>query len=236
MAPDLTIRAMLVPPAQETLDRLTRLAASMADAPVACVSLLVDYRHLLSSSYGWDVRTALLLSYSLSRRVTASGRLLAVADAREHPLEADSPCVREGSVRAFVAMPLIDSKGCPVGTLLAMDSRPRAWTAAQLELLDALCVVMVSQIPIGGALGRGARAGGASLRSARLLLRKTVQRAKAPHQVHRVNAHHRAVGHQLGKDAQRGAVVGVIEGGYQHRRIRDVKVGVARRKALAVVE
>ena len=52
--------------------------------------------------------------------------------------------------------------------------------------------------------------------SGRLLLGQAVQRPEPPHQIDRVDADHRAVGEQLGQDAQRPAVVRVVERRHQH--------------------
>ena len=48
-----------------------------------------------------------------------------------------------------------------------------------------------------------------------------------------VDADDFAVGKQLGEDAERDAVVGVVEGGHQHEAVGDVEVCIAGRQALA---
>lgn len=128
------------------LDRFTQLAGRALNVPVACVSLVDADRRLRMSSYGLPAPTALLVSWSFMRQVTASGRPLVVTDGRRHPLAARNAAVRDGTVAACVAMPLVRSEGRAVGTLLVMDRKPRQWSAAQLDLLRKLSARIVRQV------------------------------------------------------------------------------------------
>ena len=61
-----------------------------------------------------------------------------------------------------------------------------------------------------------------------------MQRPQAPHQIHRVNPHHRPIGDQLADESECDPIVRIIERGHENGAIRDVEIGVARRKPLAV--
>jgi len=100
------------------------------------------------------VPAALLLSYALRTHVDASRRPLVVTDGRCDPLLAQNPAVRDGTVRACVGMPLRTADGRAVGTLLAMDRKPRRWTAAQVDLLRKLSALVVSEMELGAAVRR----------------------------------------------------------------------------------
>lgn len=139
---------------QEALDRLTNLAGEVLAVPVVCVSIVDAERRLLASSYGLSVPAALLLSYALRTHVDASRRPLVVTDGRCDPLLAQNPAVRDGTVRACVGMPLRTADGRAVGTLLAMDRKPRRWTAAQVDLLRKLSALVVSEMELGAAVRR----------------------------------------------------------------------------------
>src|SRR2546425_3162653 len=67
-----------------------------------------------------------------------------------------------------------------------------------------------------------------------LLLGYTVQGPEPPHQIHRVDSDDRPVVDQLGENAERHAVFGVVEGRHQDGAVRDVEVRVARGEALTV--
>ena len=141
-------------PMQEALDRVTYLAGQALDAPAVCVSLVDAERRLLASSYGLPVPTALLISHAFRKHIVASSRGLVVADGRRDPLVAQNPAVRDGTVRACVGMPFGTADGRTIGTLLAMDPRPRRWTAPQLDLLDKLSALIVCEVEVGAALRR----------------------------------------------------------------------------------
>jgi len=61
--------------------------------------------------------------------------------------------------------------------------------------------------------------------------------AQAPHQVHGVDADHGPTvlaAEAFREDAERDAVVGVVEGGHQHAGVGDEEIGVAGGQAQAV--
>jgi GAF domain-containing protein len=138
---------------QEALDRLTHLAGEVLDV-VVCASIVDSDQHLLASSYGLPVPAALLISYSLRLHVAASRKPLVVADGLREPLLAKSPAVRDGTVRACVGIPLRTRNGRAVGTLMAMDPKPRRWTTPQLDLLGKLSALIVDEMELSGAVRR----------------------------------------------------------------------------------
>jgi GAF domain-containing protein len=144
----------LVPSTQEALDRITYLAGESLGVEVVCASLVDVERHLVVSSYGQPAPTALLLSHAFRTRVLTSRRPLVVADGRHDPQVAHHPVVRDGTVRACVGMPLSTPDGRAVGTLLALDQRPRRWTGRQIEILAELAALIVSEIELAGAVRR----------------------------------------------------------------------------------
>jgi hypothetical protein len=144
----------LVPSTQEALDRITYVAGETLDVDVVCASLVDAQRRLVVSSYGQPAPAALLLSHAFRRHVSASRRPLVVADGRRDPLVARNPVVRDGTVRACVGVRLGTTEGRAVGTLLALDHRPRRWTTRQLVLLGELAVAIVSEVELEAAVRR----------------------------------------------------------------------------------
>lgn len=142
----------LATPMQETLDRVTLLAGQVLDAPAVCVSLVDAGRRLLASSYGLPVPTALLIAHAFHKHIVASSRVLVVADGRRDALVAQNPVVRDGTVRSCLGLPFGTADGRTIGTFLAMDPRPRQWTAPQLDLLGRLSALIVSEMEVGEAV------------------------------------------------------------------------------------
>lgn len=139
---------------QNALDRITALAGEVLGVPTVCVSMVDARQQLVASSFGLSVPAAMLLSYTFRSHVVASRRPLVVADGRLDPLLARNPAVRDGTVRACVGMPLRTADGRSVGTLMAMDRRPRRWTVPQLDLLGKLSAMIVSEVELGAAVRR----------------------------------------------------------------------------------
>jgi GAF domain-containing protein len=148
---------VLAPSTQEALDRITYLAGEALDVAAVCASLVDGEQRLLTSSYGLPLPTALLLSHTFRKHVVDSRRPLVVVDGRRDPLVANNPAVRDGTVRACVGMPLCKADGRAVGTLLAMDPKPRPWTAPQLDLLGKLSALIVSEMELGAAVRRASQ-------------------------------------------------------------------------------
>lgn len=142
---------------QDTLDRVTHLAGEVLGVSAVCVSVVDPQWRLLMSSYGVSMSTALLLSHAFRKQVVASRSPLVITDGRRDPLVARNPAVRDGTVRACVGMPLGTADGRPVGTLLAMDRKPRQWTASQLDFLGRLSALVLSEIEVEAAVRRASQ-------------------------------------------------------------------------------
>jgi len=120
---------------QEKFDRFTELAARVLGVPIVSLALVGPCHGVVTSSTGLSPALVLLLAHRFSRHVAASRRPLVIGDARAHPLGANTPAVRDGLVTAYAGVPLFDARGRTLGTLCAMDTRPRAWSREQLERL-----------------------------------------------------------------------------------------------------
>lgn len=147
----------VAPSTQFALDRITSLASEALDVPAVCTSLVDSDGRLLTSSHGLPVPTALLISHAFRSHVVASRRPLVVPDGRRDPLMERNPAVRDGTVRACLGIPLRRADGRAVGTLLAMDTRPRPWTAPQLDLLGKLSALIVGEMELGAAVRRASQ-------------------------------------------------------------------------------
>lgn len=71
---------------------------------------------------------------SFCAEVVETGCAMTVADAGAHPVYVDNPLVREGHIRAYAGVPLIDG-GVVMGTVSLFDTKARTFTASELEIL-----------------------------------------------------------------------------------------------------
>ncbi|MCE3556444.1 SpoIIE family protein phosphatase [Pseudonocardia sp. RS11V-5] len=124
------------------MDALTERVRHRLDVPVALVSLVTPDQQMFPGMAGlpepWAARRSTPLSHSFCQHVVATAAPLVVEDAREHPLVRTNLAVTELGVLAYAGMPLSDEAGNVLGSLCAIDSRPRRWTNEELALLEDL--------------------------------------------------------------------------------------------------
>jgi hypothetical protein len=141
---------LLDAPGQPALDRLARLAARILNAPVALVSLVDRDRQVFAGCIGlkhpWASRRETPLSHSICQHAVASREPLVLSDVREHPGLRDSLAVTDLDVIAYAGIPLVDDAGHVLGTLCAIDHRPRTWTSDQVEVLRDLAEAVLTEI------------------------------------------------------------------------------------------
>jgi GAF domain-containing protein len=118
--------------------------------PVSLVSLVRRDEQVFPGAAGlpepWASIRATPLSHSFCRHVVASAEPLVVTDAREHPLVRDNLAVRDLGVIAYAGMPLTDEVGNVLGSLCAIDDRPREWTDGELDILRDLADTCATEL------------------------------------------------------------------------------------------
>ena len=137
---------LLDTPPEEAFDQLSRLAARLLGAPMALVSLVDKDRQFFKSSSGPVPERQTPLSHSFCQYAVASKEPFLVEDAREHPVFKDNLAVRDLGVVSYAGIPLITPERHALGTLCVFDSKPRKWTAEQIENLRALASSVMSTI------------------------------------------------------------------------------------------
>jgi len=135
---------------EEAYDRITRAAASALDVPFALVSLVDIDRQYFKSAAGLTVDTPqereTPLERSLCQYAVASGTTLILDDARFDPVYKNHPAVADGTVVAYLGVPLIDAKGNAVGTLCVFDTKPRIWGTGHVRTLTDLAQLAVDRM------------------------------------------------------------------------------------------
>ncbi|MEA2405601.1 MAG: hypothetical protein QOE08_2248 [Thermoleophilaceae bacterium] len=143
---------LLDSPVEEAFDRLARIAAEALNAPVALVSLVDENRQFFKSCLGlpepWASKRETPLSHSFCQHTLASGEPMVIDDAREHPILKDNDAIEDLNVIAYAGIPLIDRDGFVLGTLCAIDDKPRHWTSSQVELLKDIAASVAREIEL----------------------------------------------------------------------------------------
>ena len=153
---------LLDTPPEPAFDRLTRLAARLLDVPAAFLSLVDEERDFYKAACGLPEPLATereVQGRTFCHHCIAEGtpeRPLVIDDTAAHPVYGRVPTVRTLGVAAYVGVPLVVD-GEAIGSLCAIDLRPRAWTVAEVEVLRELAASAQREIELRVALERARR-------------------------------------------------------------------------------
>jgi GAF domain-containing protein len=137
---------LLDTPPSESFDRITWLVAELLDVPIALVSLVDQARQWFKSRVGLQA-TETSREVSFCAHAVFSRQLLNVPDATRDPRFAGNPLVTgPPNIRAYVGVPIFSRDFHAIGTLCAIDTRPRAFFERHLQGLRHLARVLEEQI------------------------------------------------------------------------------------------
>lgn len=154
----LSLRVLDSPPS-ERLERLTELARSVFDVPVALVSLVDRERQwfLCNLGYGETRETDRRLSFCA--HAIHEDELLEVPDTRQDPRFRDNPLVHDDTrpIVFYIGAVLFGVRGFPVGTLCLIDHRPRRFSDPDKERLLLLARMVEEELWLHHGLERERR-------------------------------------------------------------------------------
>jgi DNA-binding transcriptional MerR regulator len=134
----------------EAFDRLTRITQALLDVPISLVSFVEPERQFLVSCLGlndpWQSAREMPISHSFCQHCVIAAAPFVVDDARLHPLVRGNPAIEELGVVAYAGVPIMSSDGSVLGTLCAIDSKPRAWKPDDISLLSDLAGAAVAEL------------------------------------------------------------------------------------------
>jgi GAF domain-containing protein len=144
--------SLLDTPAEESFDRLARLAARVVNAPVALVTAVDRDRQFFKSCLGlpepWATRRQTPLSHSFCQHAVVAREPVIIADARNDPRFSDNLAIRDLGVIAYLGVPLITAEGQAIGTLCVIDHQPRIWTEDEIRLVTDIAAAAVTEITL----------------------------------------------------------------------------------------
>jgi diguanylate cyclase (GGDEF)-like protein/PAS domain S-box-containing protein len=131
-----------------SLDRITRLVARVLDVPIALVSLVDDDRQWFKSRTGLEA-TETPREMAFCAHAILQTSALVVPDAAEDERFRDNQLVTGAPhIRFYAGVPIRTSKGFAVGTLCAIDERPRELTQEELDTLRDLADIVSREVQL----------------------------------------------------------------------------------------
>jgi DNA-binding transcriptional ArsR family regulator len=138
--------------ADAVFDRWARAAAQVLDAPAGLVTLVGGDGVALAGKWvaedPLDGGRTIPLSHSLCAFVVQDRAPLVVADARADERLRGNGAVRSLGVVSYLGVP-VRAAGHVLGALCVLGTEPRAWTAAELDLLGGLAEAVVGEMERG---------------------------------------------------------------------------------------
>lgn len=133
---------------EERFDRLTRLARTLYDLPVASISLVGENTLHVKSCAGLDVDT-------LPRDITFCAHTilqtdpLIVNDLQQDMRFHDNPLVTEAPfIRFYAGYPVQLPDGATVGSFCLMDHKPRAFSGHEIQILSDLAAIVEDEFKV----------------------------------------------------------------------------------------
>ncbi|MCX7205377.1 MAG: PAS domain S-box protein [Proteobacteria bacterium] len=124
--------------AEPAFDLITRLVSQILHVPIALVSLVDENRQWFKSRVGLDATETPREFAFCAHSIMDRGPML-VQDATQDERFADNPLVTgQPNIRFYAGVPIRSTGGLALGTLCAIDSKPRILTPDEVSILIAL--------------------------------------------------------------------------------------------------
>jgi diguanylate cyclase len=131
---------------EPVFDRITRLTSRLLDVPIALFSLVDRDRQWFKSRVGLDAAQTPREQAFCAHTILQDDPLV-VEDAARDERFAGNPLVTGApNIRFYAAAPVRTSAGHAIGTLCAIDSRPRTLSAEDLQTLQDLADIMSKEV------------------------------------------------------------------------------------------
>lgn len=142
----------------ESFDRLTRMVIRLLDVPVSLISLVDNRRQFFKSQHGLAPPVAEArqtpLTHSFCQLVVKEGAPLIVSDAPNDLRVCDNHAIPDLGIVAYLGVPLITASGHILGSLCAIDTKPRQWTDDDQRLLIDVAAIVMTEIALSEEIGR----------------------------------------------------------------------------------
>ncbi len=144
--------ALLDTPESESFDRITRLASTFFEAPIAAMSLTDRTRQWFKSSCGVEHRE-IPREGAPCAEVTRTRKILYIPNMLEDDQFKECLLAQSG-VRFYAGAPLTTRQGHTLGAFCVLDNKPRELSAEQLGQLEDMAALVMAQVELQHEFGR----------------------------------------------------------------------------------
>lgn len=148
----------------EAFDRITSLVRDIFDVDIAAVSLIEGDRQCFRSIQGLDL-TEIPLEASFCRATWREGKPVIFEDtAKSFEFSGHALVTQVPSLRFYAGVVLHTSEGQPIGTICAIDTKPRGFSEREIRVLENLARMAASEFELREFAFRDALTGALSRR------------------------------------------------------------------------
>ncbi|MEQ8279914.1 MAG: ATP-binding protein [Deltaproteobacteria bacterium] len=135
-------------PVPARVHETAKLVAKLLGVPMALVSLVEDERQWFASTVGFS-GTGSRREDAFCAYTILSDEPMVIPDALEDARLRNNPHVTSDPyIRFYAGAPLIDSDGYRLGTLCALDRKPREIGAEDIQILETLSAVVMAELEL----------------------------------------------------------------------------------------
>lgn len=135
-------------PDEPSFDRIANLVQLIFGVQTSAVSLIDAHRQWLKASRGLN-DAEFPLRDTICNSTIATDQPLVVADLSMDERFKDNPFVLgEAAIRFYAGVPIRTSDGHNIGTICAIDQKPRLFTAREIEILGELARIVMDEIEL----------------------------------------------------------------------------------------
>lgn len=139
---------------EEPFENIVALVRSVLDVPIAAVSLLDEDRQWFKARSGVDVRETRRADSFCTHTIQQHDPLI-IPDATKDPRFAANPMVLgDPEIRSYAGIPLQTPDGYNVGSLCAVDTRARDFSASEIAMLTKFARIVVDELELRRIAGR----------------------------------------------------------------------------------
>ncbi|WP_299074612.1 EAL domain-containing protein [uncultured Paraglaciecola sp.] len=131
---------------EERFDRLTRLTQHVFNVPYVFVSLIDEDRQWFKSKTNFT-GSETPRDISFCAHTILEDKVMVIEDATQSAIFIENPLVTgDLNIRFYAGAPLIIEGDCAIGTLCILDTKPRKVTKQELNALQDLAKIVVSEL------------------------------------------------------------------------------------------
>ena len=162
---------------ERPFETVVSMVEDLLETPICAVNLMDADRQWFKARLGLDIcETARDIAFC--DHAIQQTEPLIVPDALEDPRFADNPMVAgEPHIRAYVGVPLVSPDGYQIGTLCAIDTKPRAFADHEIKLLTQFAKLVIEELELRLQAGTDELTGVMSRRYWMMTVEEEIQRA-----------------------------------------------------------